>query len=108
MSVYLIFVRYLAEVAPPKLRMSLCTVFEVMTKLCLFNFDIWLQICFVAGVVFGVAVGLPYEFESFDIGYPWWRVMFLICAIPAFLQVSRYLPFSLNSSDFRSYLNSFH
>eukprot|EP00210_Caulerpa_lentillifera_P006660 g6363.t1 len=63
--------RYLAEVAPPKIRGLLGVITEV---------------ALVCGVLVGFLIGLPYEFDEFDIGYSWWRVMFLIGAIPAILQ----------------------
>lgn len=33
-------------------------------------------------------IGLPYEFDSFDIGYDWWRIMFLSGCVPAVVQFS--------------------
>ena len=37
---------------------------------------------------FGLTIGLPYEFDdAFEVGYEWWRIMFLFTCLPAILQV---------------------
>lgn len=37
-------------------------------------------------MLFGLLIGLPYEFDSFDIGYDWWRIMFLSGCVFAVVQ----------------------
>jgi len=63
--------KYLADVSPPSIRGALGAS---------------TQLCIAFGVFVGVLIGLPYEFDSFDIGFDWWRVMFLFGALPAVLQ----------------------
>lgn len=37
-------------------------------------------------MLFGLLIGLPYEFDSFDVGYDWWRIMFLSGCVLAVVQ----------------------
>lgn len=51
------------------------------------------------GVFLALLIGLPYEFENFDIGMKWWRIMFIFEAAVGVIQVKIHLlsfqPFSI-------------
>ena len=47
-----------------------------------------LQVVVTTGQFLGLIIGLPYEFDdAFEVGYEWWRIMFLFTCLPAILQV---------------------
>ena len=47
-----------------------------------------LQVVVATGQFLGLIIGLPYEFDdAFEVGYEWWRIMFLFTCLPAILQV---------------------